>query len=322
MNLFSHCVLTASDERQAEAFRSLLSRRIRHGLYPREIAFHVYPDPPGRVGSGAGTLWALHRLYADIGYDPLTGGDAGAPSVLVLHAAGESRRLPVFAPEGKLFAPVPVASSSVLPPVVLDLQLALYLRFPWQPGQVVVGSGDVIIDFDTDALPHFDAPITGFGTPASFLQGSRHGVFAFDGQLRTLQDYYQKQPVDFLANHAVIEGTDSCALDIGIVAMTREYVSRLFRLAHAPLATTDTSTETVLDRIATGRLQFGLYLEQLSASLGTVDRAEYHRRLSPASTLHPADQALFFDHLHDLSLAGHLARRCTFLHMGLSLIHI
>ena len=127
MNLFSHCVLTASDERQAEAFRSLLSRRIQHGLYPREIAFHVYPDPPGRVGSGAGTLWALHRLYQEIGYDPQTHAGSAAPSVLVLHAAGESRRLPVFAPEGKLFAPVPVASSSVLPPVVLDLQLDPYL---------------------------------------------------------------------------------------------------------------------------------------------------------------------------------------------------
>ena len=39
MNLFSHYVLTASDESQAQAFRSLLDRRIRHGLYPREISF-------------------------------------------------------------------------------------------------------------------------------------------------------------------------------------------------------------------------------------------------------------------------------------------
>ena len=77
MNLFSHCVLTASDERQAEAFRLLLDRRISHGLYPREINFRVYADPPGRVGSGGGTMYALSRLYTDIGYQPgLDAGDA------------------------------------------------------------------------------------------------------------------------------------------------------------------------------------------------------------------------------------------------------
>ena len=313
MNLFSHCVLTASDEPQARAFRSLLDRRIRAGLYPREISFHVYPDPPGRVGSGGGTLWALHRLYEELGLDPRKNlGQADAPSVLLLHAAGESRRLPVFAPEGKLFAPVPVPSSSVIPPVVLDLQLSLYLRFPWKPGQVVVGSGDVIIDFDTDALSEWDAPITGFATPASLEQGSRHGVFRFDAQFRHLEDYFQKQPADFLSRNALIEGTDSCALDIGIVAMRPDYLERLFALGHAATA----SGRTVLDAVSTGDVRFGLYLEQLSASLGTVTGDEYRSRLAGASELAPEDQDLFFTHLHDHPLGGHLARKCTFLHFG------
>ncbi|MFW6293842.1 MAG: fucose pyrophosphorylase domain-containing protein, partial [Spirochaetota bacterium] len=283
---FSHCVLTASDEPQAQAFRSLLDRRIRHGLYPREISFHVYSDPPGRVGSGGGTLWALHRLYDELGLDPREAlHQADAPSVLLLHAAGESRRLPVFAPEGKLFAPVPVASSSVIPPVVLDLQLSLYLRFPWTPGLVVVGSGDVIIDFETDDLSELDAPITGFAAPASLEQGSRHGVFKFDPQFRHLEDYYQKQPAEFLGRNAVIEGTDSCALDIGIVAMRPDYLERLFALGHAASA----SGRTVLDAISTGELRFGLCLEQLSASLGTVGADEYRRRLAGASELAPDD---------------------------------
>ena len=313
MNLFSHCVLTASDEAQADAFRSLLDRRVRAGLYPREISFHVYADPPGRVGSGGGTLWALHRLYGDLGLDPLEdSGQPDAPSVLLLHAAGESRRLPVFAPEGKLFAPVPVASSSVIPPVVLDLQLSLYLRFPWTPGLVVVGSGDVIIDFDTDALSELEAPITGFATPASLEQGSRHGVFRFDAQFRRLEDYYQKQPADFLAQNALIEGTDSCALDIGIVAMRPDYLRGLFTLAGAPTA----AGPTVLEATTAGSLYFGLYLEHLSASLGTVSREEYRSRLAGASSLSVADQDLFYDHLHGHELGGHLARKCTFLHFG------
>ena len=305
MNLFSHCILTASDEVQAVAFRALLDRRIRHGLYPREISFHVYPDPPGRVGSGGGTLWALHRLYEELGLDPLEDLEqADAPSVLLLHAAGESRRLPVFAPEGKLFAPVPAPSSSVIPPVVLDLQLSLYLRFPWKPGLVVVGSGDVIIDFDTDALSEFDAPITGFATPASFEQGSRHGVFRFDAQFLRLEDYFQKQPAPFLSKNAVIEGTDSCALDIGIVAMRPDYLRGFFKLGRAGTA----AGTSVLEAVATGSLRFGLYLEQLSASLGTVSREEYRGRLERESSLTAADQDLFYGHLHEYSLGGHLAQ--------------
>ena len=313
MTPFDHCVITASDESQAAAFRSLLDRRIQHGLYPREIEFHVYPDPPGRVGSGGGTLWALHRLYEDLGIDPLFGlGKADAPSVLVLHAAGESRRLPVYAPEGKLFAPLPVPSSSVLPPVVLDLQLSLYLRWPWQPGMAVVGSGDVIIDFDTESMPPITAPITGFATAASLEQGSRHGVFAFDSDLRHLTNYLQKEPVEVLASRARLEGTESCALDIGIVAMTAQYQQAFFALA----SETMDGMHSLLDRVRAGDAKFGLYLEQLTASLSEVTEDEYFARLSGRTTLEPEEQRSFYRHLHTLRLGGQIARDCTFLHFG------
>lgn len=308
-----HCVITASDEHQAAAFRALLQRRLDHGLYPREIAFHVYPDPPGRVGSGAGTLWALHRLYTDLGISP--GRDLNsveAPSVLVLHAAGESRRLPVFAPEGKLFAPIPSPSSSVVQPVVLDLQLSLYLRFPWEPGMAVVGSGDVIIDFDTQSLAPLTAPITGFAAPAPLEQGSRHGVFAFDPDFRRVVGYHQKQPVSVLRESARMEGTQHCALDIGIVAMRADYQQALFSLA----GRTDGGGRTLLERVEQGEARFGLYLEQLLASLPAQSEAAYRNAVADVSTLTPEDQQAFYRLLHPFPLGGQLTRDCTFLHFG------
>ena len=73
MRLFDTVLITASSERQAGAFRALLERRREQGLYPRELAFEVVPDPEaGRVGTGGSTLWALHRLLET------RGGDAGA----------------------------------------------------------------------------------------------------------------------------------------------------------------------------------------------------------------------------------------------------
>ena len=126
MPILDTCIITASDARQAEVFKELLDRRIKRGLYPREIDFRVYSDPPsGRVGSGGGTVWALLAMLRDEGLD-LTAGCAknaakeniqealarlSSRRVLMIHAGGESRRLPCYVPEGKLFAPVPAASA-------------------------------------------------------------------------------------------------------------------------------------------------------------------------------------------------------------------
>ena len=127
MSIFDTCVITASDERQAEVFRALIARRIEAGLYPREIRFEVCADPPeGRVGSGGGTLRALRRMRER------GSSGRGFSRALVIHAGGESRRLPAYVPEGKLFAPLPSPSSSLVQPVILDHMLALFLRYPWR----------------------------------------------------------------------------------------------------------------------------------------------------------------------------------------------
>ena len=89
-------------------------------------------------------------------------GDAGAflasQRILLVHAGGESRRLPCYAPEGKLFSPLPIASSALLPPVVLDVQLGLFFKYPWRRGEIVVSSGDAVIDFDPTGVPEERSP--------------------------------------------------------------------------------------------------------------------------------------------------------------------
>ena len=218
MRLLDTVLITASSERQAAAFRALIERRREQGLYPREMAFEVVPDPPaGRVGTGGSTLWALARLVER------RGGDAdallGSQRILLIHAGGESRRLPAYAPEGKLFSPLPIASSALLPPVVLDVQLALFLKYPWRRGEIVVSSGDAVVDFDPAGVPEERSPVFGFAKPASLEQGSRHGVFRFDQRRERVLDYFQKAPPEVLAREALLEGTGDCALDIGLVSL-------------------------------------------------------------------------------------------------------
>jgi fucokinase len=315
------CIITASDEQQAGVFRTLIQRRIDSGLYPREIDFRVYADPPaGRAGSGGGTLWALLCLLRDEGLDLITGGPdlvAAAEKrlstrrLLMVHAGGESRRLPAYVPEGKIFAPVPAPSSSFLPPVVLDVELSLFLKYPWREGEMVVTSGDALVDFNTELLDLPDAPLCGFAAPDTFERGSRHGVFAFDPVTGEVRDYHQKASPEFLSRFARIEGTESCGVDIGLVSFRGAALAALLRCASRPL-----QGGSVIQQVAAGRLNLDLYLELLTGCLASLDRAAYGTRLSGRTSAATDVLDLLFEQLHPCGLSGVLVRQSAFIHFG------
>ncbi len=309
MPLFDTCIITASNEGQAEVFRTLLSKRVDQGLYPREIDFRVVADPPGgRVGSGGGTLWALIQY---LGKDSLSLADVGRRKILMIHAGGEARRLPVYGPEGKLFAPVPAASSSILPPIVLDLELSLFFKYPWRDGELLVASGDVIIDFNTEALDLPEGPICGFAAPAPFERGARHGVFAFDAQTGLVSDYHQKASADFLAQKARIEGVEACAVDLGIVSFRGSGLEALLSLAAAQV-----DGQPLRKSLAAGQLSFDIYLDFLVASLGSLDEASYLARMAGQSGAAESAQRLVYQAFHGCGLSGVLVKQSSFIHFG------
>ncbi|MGA2612688.1 MAG: L-fucokinase [Spirochaetia bacterium] len=322
MPILDTCIITASDERQAEVFRKLLQRRRERGLYPREIDFRVYSDPrAGRAGSGGGTIWALLNLLRDEGLD-LNGnrGKSGLEEadsrlssrrILMIHAGGESRRLPCYVPEGKIFAPVPAPSSSFLPPVVLDMELSLFLKYPWRNGEILVTSGDALVDFNTDLLNLPDGPLCGFSAPESFETGSRHGVFAFDPITGAVRDYHQKASAKFLAQEARIEGTESCAVDIGIVSFRGQALRCLLASALEPLA-----EGSIAERVEKGQLPLDMYLELLTACLGSLDKESYRSRLAERSAAPAEILDLLFESFHPCGLSGALVRQASFIHFG------
>ncbi|MGA2478417.1 MAG: L-fucokinase [Spirochaetia bacterium] len=304
MTLFSTCVIVASNPAQAREFRALLDSRIKGGLYPREIEFLVLSDPQtGRVGSGGGTLLALMTVF-----DRLERGE----SILMIHAGGESRRMPAYAPEGKLFAPVPAASSSLFPTVILDLQLSLYLAYPWNPGELVVASGDVVIDFDTEALPKDRGDVYGFAKADSFDLGSQHGVFKFNKNRTSVVDFYQKQTADFLERNAALEGSRSCALDLGIIGFSRAGLSAFRRFAESP----GSNGGTLLESVKAGRLRFDLYLEVLTACLAGISYEHYRGKIAAQSKLSPDAMCALHEAFQAINLTGFVTKRTRFLHFG------
>ncbi|MEI6876142.1 MAG: L-fucokinase, partial [Spirochaetota bacterium] len=314
MSLFSACIITASDERQASVFKGLIAERITMGLYPREVDFRVYADPPGgRVGSGGGTLWALDRYMEELGAASIGARMAllSDRSLLMIHAGGQSRRLPAYVPEGKLFAPVPAASSSVLSPVILDFELALFLKYPWREGELLVASGDVIVDFSTELLDLPDGALCGFAAPETLEKGSRHGVFAFDPLSGRVRDFYQKASPAFLSSNARIDGTESCAVDLGLISFRGPALAGLFTLLESGY-----EKRPLRESLREGRVNFDLYVELLSAALGNLDREGYLERIAPRSSLSREAALGLFDTFQPCGLAGVLVKNSSFIHFG------
>ncbi len=312
MSILDTCIITASTPRQAEQFRTLIRRRVDHGLYPREIDFRVYSDPEsGRVGSGGGTLLALKSLMEDCG----NAADADffdGRRVLIVHAGGESRRMPAYVPEGKIFSPVPVAASSVFPPVILDLQLTLFLKYPWRAGEVVICSGDVVIDFDISLVPRARGDICGFAARASCEQGSRHGVYKLERDHVRVEDFLQKAPVDVLLSRAAFEGTRDCALDIGIVSLSPAAAAAFIALGNAAPSGAGSVTSTLMQ----GQCGFDLYLEILTACLAGITFEAFHERVRGSTRMEESLLRVVFDEFSRFTLSAVLTRSTTFLHFG------
>ncbi|MBD3274969.1 MAG: hypothetical protein GF372_06630, partial [Candidatus Marinimicrobia bacterium] len=313
MNLFDTCIITASDEAQKKVFEELLQNRISHGLYPRELDFKVYSDPEsGRIGSGGGTIWAMHQYLKENSVTDIAA-FLTEKRILMIHAGGESRRNPMYVPEGKLFTPVPVPTSSIYPPTVLDMQLTLFLKYPWKKnGEIIVSSGDVVIDFDCEQVPKDRGDICGFTKPVSLEQGARHGVFQFDENKQHVTDYFQKESEAFLKENARLEGSEECALDMGIIAFSSQAMTSLLEYA-----ADDTSKGfSLISELQQGQANLDLYLEILTACLKNISFDEFLERISNRTTLGEDRLQDLFHELNRYNLTGILTKKTTFLHFG------
>jgi galactokinase/mevalonate kinase-like predicted kinase len=300
--MFDACIIEAGTERQKQAFAALMEQRRQRGLYPREIDFQVVSDPEGgRVGSGGALLSVLSFIEESF--------RAGS-RIFLVQAGGESRRMPCFVPEGKLFTPVPIGSSNKIPPVVLDLLLTAFLKYPWQEGEIVLASGDTVVDFDPDALPAERAPLCGFARLCSLDEGSRHGVFKLHEARGEVLDYYQKMPVDFLRENAALDG-NSCALDMGIVSLSRKAMEAL-----RGVAAISAGAATVGEWIERGALYIDLYLELLSAAIPDLPLADYLKRMAGRSKLPAKILTAIHQKLAPLRLRATLVKRSRFFHFG------
>ena len=240
---WDYLIITASNDKQAGIYRRMIDLRKSLGLISAVKSVLVVADPGGRrVGSGGSTIYCLLRILdSDLGVrrrgkarlDPKTWEETlDRLRVLIVHAGGDSRRLPPYGPCGKIFVPVPGESGGALGTTLFDRLIPTYLELP-QPasggGQVVVASGDVLLDFDAEDVVFSEHGITGVGALVSPDVAKNHGVYCGQGDGR-VRRFLQKPSIAKQVELGAVSPHGQAVLDIGILNLDPAAAARLLKL--------------------------------------------------------------------------------------------
>ena len=180
-----------------------------------EEEFFCTCDPEGnRIGSGGGSAWLLWKCFEHQQSSPLTSLTSPLTSFdswlasekrILLHAGGQSRRLPSYAPSGKILTPVPVfrwERGQRLSQDLLSLQLPLYEQMMKKAPaglNTMVVSGDVLVRTSQPVGPVPQADVVVYGLWLDASVAKNHGVFVSDRRTpQVLKQMLQKPSVEEL----------------------------------------------------------------------------------------------------------------------------
>jgi len=326
--MWNYLILTASNAAQAATYEANLRLRGRLGLLAGARESLVVADPNNlRVGSGGSTLCCLARVIRErlsgSGKDlqtPEAWQEAlGGLRVLIVHAGGDSKRAPAYGPCGKVFVPVPGESTSAVPMTLFDRQLPTYLALPPPEngqGQVVITSGDVLLDFDPWAVRFAGEGVTGLGCNALPEQASRHGVYCSNGD-GEVQRFLQKPSLAEQDQRGAVDRYGRSVLDIGVVGFDAATGARLLALFGAELDGSDgvAWSGQIGEAIEAHGLDF--YREICCAMGSETTAADYISTVRAAgSKWSDALLARIFQGLSGTPFKVQVVPRCTFLHFG------
>jgi galactokinase/mevalonate kinase-like predicted kinase len=218
-------------------------------------------DPEGhRIGSGGGTAWLLMQAFKEE-EAPLSSpegdtmdaavGATEAPSEafshwlkqekrILLHAGGQSRRLPAYAPSGKILTPVPVfrwERGQRLSQDLLSLQLPLYEQMMGMAPEglnTMVVSGDVLIRATQTLPPIPQADVVCYGLWLDADIAKDHGVFVADRRTPTVLKRMLQKPS--VAELQALQNGHFYLTDIGIWLLSDRAVKLLMSRSVEPAA--------------------------------------------------------------------------------------
>lgn len=188
---------------------------------PRED-WYCTNDPIGqKLGSGGGTTWVLDSCPESFRNE----------RKIILHAGGQSRRLPSYAPSGKILTPLPVfrwERGQRLSQDLLSLQLPLYERIMQKaPASLttMIVSGDVYIRAAKALQSIPEADVVCYGLWLGDDIAKNHGIFVSDRRKPGVLKYMlQKPSIEQLHE---VQKDNYTLVDIGIWMLSDRAVEML-----------------------------------------------------------------------------------------------
>ena len=323
-------ILTAANRAQARGYEAQLRAREATGSLRSCKRWLVVPDARDRrVGSGGSTFAVLFELARRLARQ-----NRGAASftdiftnqrILIIHSGGDSRRLPAYAAQGKIFTPLPCDTADGQEADLFDLVLEDLLAVPLpETGRVLIASGDVMLGVARHR-PRVDAPgVVGVAFPTDLERRSRHGVFVCD-PLGRVTDFLQKPSPQTSQELGATDAQGRVLIDTGLVSLDPSTVEHWLHAA-------GTSWNRTVSRPVIGA---GLLRDLLAGRGGGIDLYHHILRAIPARVgleTYLRDVAgegvgrevererctTLFDRLHGLPFSVSVIPECDFLHIGTS----
>jgi len=311
---WDYLIVTASGESQAQAYSSQLDLRREFGLLQGVGEAFVVADPGGkRIGSGGSTIRCLEVVLQKErdkkGTQLAERHILEDLRILIIHAGGDSKRLPAYAACGKLFMPVPGESDTAFPTTIFDRQVPTYLALPSgrkKGGQIVITSGDVLLTFDPQQVDFSGDGVTGLGALSSPEIASGHGVYCV-GKAGLVKRFLQKPLPSEQRYYGATDRYGQTVLDIGVVSFDSKVALRLLRIG---------------EKLREAIFRWGLdFYREICCALGketSFDEYQFWTRRS-GSELDPEILRFIYEALREIPFRAQIVRRCRFLHFGTSL---
>ncbi|MBQ6750348.1 MAG: bifunctional fucokinase/L-fucose-1-P-guanylyltransferase [Bacteroidaceae bacterium] len=185
-----------------------------------EEEYFCTSDPVGhKLGSGGGTIWLLEQSAA---HEKATSFDTWLEQEkrILVHAGGQSRRLPAYAASGKTSIPIPVfrwKRGQKIDQTLLDLQMPLYEGILSQAPDymhTLIVAGDIFIRTTRTLQPIPDADVVCYGLWVDPSLAKNHGVFFMNRNTPDLLDFVLQKPTT--TRMAELSQTHLAIMDIGI----------------------------------------------------------------------------------------------------------
>ncbi|MFA7235523.1 MAG: L-fucokinase, partial [Phycisphaeraceae bacterium] len=334
MARFDHVILTAANEAQARGYRAQIDWRLKQGVLDAATRYHVVADPGGRrVGSLGATLGVLRHLADQlIAERPAKNFEElfADQRVLICHSGGDSRRLPAYAAQGKIFVPLPTSRRGQ-PAALFDLILDNVEKLPVpSQGQVLIYTGDVLLTFDPNAVD-FELPgagVVGVAYPGSLDVGSRHGVYVSGSGTaneRTIpvRDFLQKPDEAEARAAGAVDPVNRVLIDTGILSLDPKTTEKMLKYA----GLSPRGRRVIADRrgvladLEAGRSRgLDLYEEFTMAMPEAMTAARYDREvIGPnADTAHRRRLTALYRAMRGCKFAVNVLPWCDFFHIGSS----